>query len=84
MYKQNVLIMLRLSDYVQCREVIIFEHGCNISALEHVRMLILNNYVLLACINIICNMVTLGCFDEMYINFQFLGSGALYLTFETY
>ena len=32
-------------------EVIIFEHGCYISALEHVRMLILSSYVLLACIN---------------------------------
>ena len=29
----------------------IFEHGCYISALEHVRMLILGSYVLLACIN---------------------------------
>ena len=30
-------------------------------------------------------MVTLGCFSEMYTNikFQFLGSGALYLRFET-
>ena len=32
-------------------EVFIFEHGCYISALEHVRKLILSNYVLLACIN---------------------------------
>ena len=30
-------------------EVIIFEYGCCISALEHVRMLILCSYVLLAC-----------------------------------
>ena len=33
-------------------EVIIFEHGCYISALEHVRMLVLSiYYVLLAGIN---------------------------------
>ena len=32
-------------------EVFIFEHGCYISALEYVRMLILNSYVPLACIN---------------------------------
>ena len=31
-------------------EVIIFEHGCYISALEHIRMLILSSYVLVACI----------------------------------
>ena len=34
-------------------EVIIFEHGCYISALEHIWRLILNNYVLIACINTI-------------------------------
>ena len=44
-YKQNVSMSLRLSD--------IFEHGCYISALEYVRMLILSSYVLLACINAI-------------------------------
>ena len=27
-------------------------------------------------------MVGLGCFSEMYIKFQFWGSGALYLRFE--
>ena len=32
-------------------EVIIVEHGCYISALEHVRRLILSSYVLLECIN---------------------------------
>ena len=31
----------------------IFEHGCYIPALKQVRMLILNSYVLLACINVI-------------------------------
>ena len=31
-------------------EVIIFEHVCYISALEQVRMLISNSYVLLSCI----------------------------------
>ena len=34
-------------------EVFIFDHGCYISALEHVRMLILSGYVLLECINAI-------------------------------
>ena len=34
-------------------EVIIFEHGGYTSALEHIRMLILSNYVLVACINTI-------------------------------
>ena len=34
-------------------EVIIFEHGCYISALGHTRMLISSIYVLLACINTI-------------------------------
>ena len=34
-------------------EVIIFEHGCYISAVEYVRMLILSSYVLLAsCITV--------------------------------
>ena len=32
-------------------EVIIFEHGCYISALAHTRMLILSIYVLLECMN---------------------------------
>ena len=32
-------------------EVYILEHGLNISAFEHARMLILSNYVLLAFIN---------------------------------
>ena len=32
-----------------------FEHGCYISALEQVRMLISSSYVLLACINAIYN-----------------------------
>ena len=34
-------------------EVIIFEQGCYISALAHIRMLILSIYVLLECINTI-------------------------------
>ena len=34
-------------------DVIIFEHGCYISALEHIRMLILSSYVLLAYISTI-------------------------------
>ena len=40
---------------IQCSvgEVIISEPGCYISALEHIRMLILNVYVSLACINTI-------------------------------
>ena len=42
---------MSLSDSVG--EVIIFEHGRYISALEHIRMLIFSSYVLLACINTI-------------------------------
>ena len=34
-------------------KVIIFEHGCHISALEHIKTLKLSSYVLLACINTI-------------------------------
>ena len=34
-------------------EVYIFEHGVYIAALEHARMLILSNYVILAMINTI-------------------------------
>ena len=34
-------------------EVIIFEHGCFVSALAHIRMLILNICVFLECINTI-------------------------------
>ena len=33
--------------------VIIFKHGCYISALEQARMLILSSYVLLACVKAI-------------------------------
>ena len=50
-HKQNVSIPLRLSDSVRCRRGYFFERGCYISALEHIRMLILSSYVLLACIN---------------------------------
>ena len=51
-------------------EVIIFEHGCYISALEYVRMLILSSYVLLACINTIYKyghawVILLGWFSEI-------------------
>ena len=41
-------ISLRLSDSVKCRRGYYFEQGCYISALEHVWMLILSSYVLLA------------------------------------
>ena len=49
-------------------EVSIFEDGHCISGLEHIRMLILSSYFLLACINTIYN------YGEMYIKFQFLDS----------
>ena len=52
-YEQNVSIWLRLSDSVKCRIGYFFENGCYISALEHVRMLILGSYVLPACKNAI-------------------------------
>ena len=50
-YKQNLLISLRLSDSVSCRRGSYFEHGCYISALALIRMLILSIYVLLECSN---------------------------------
>ena len=51
----NKMIQYPYAWVVLCsdREVIIFEHGCYISAFEHNRMLILSIYVLLACINTI-------------------------------
>ena len=52
-HKQNDSIFLRLCDSVQCRRGYYFEHVSYISALEHIMMLILSSYVLLACINII-------------------------------
>ena len=53
LYKQNVSISLRLSDSVKYRRGYYFLAGVYISALEHVRMLILSSYVFLACINAI-------------------------------
>ena len=49
------MIQYIYSSMILCSvdEVIIFEHGCYISALEHIRMLILSSYILLACINTI-------------------------------
>ena len=41
-------------------EVIIFKHGCYISALKHIIMLISSNYVPIACINTIYKCVFLG------------------------
>ena len=55
-------------------EVIIFEHGCYISALEYVRMLILSSYVLPACIKKFISMVTHGRFclgDLVRLSFYF-------------
>ena len=51
-------------------EVITFEHAFHISAFDHIRMLILSIYFLVACIN-------------TFYKFQYFGSGALYLRFET-
>ena len=58
-------------------EVYIFEHGLYISALEHARMLILSEYVLLASINTIyiyCHawMIFVKCMQSF--NFGSLGS----------
>ena len=49
----NKIFQYRYARVILCsvREVIIFEHGCYISAVEHVSMLILSIYVLLARIN---------------------------------
>ena len=52
-YKRNVSISLRLSDPVQCRRGYYFRALHYISALEHIRMLILSINVLPACINTI-------------------------------
>ena len=55
------------------REAIIFEHGCNMSALEHVNMLILCSYVLLVCVNpFFINMVTLGFLVRRILSFNFV------------
>ena len=47
--------MYAMTDYMEhlCNvaEVIIFENGCYISALKHIKMVILSSYVLLECIN---------------------------------
>ena len=45
----------------------IFKHGCDISALEYIRMLILRSYVLLACINTIYKYDLMRCI--LSINF---------------
>ena len=51
----NKMLQYRYALVILCSvgEVIIFEHGCYISALEHIRMLVLSNYVLITCINTI-------------------------------
>ena len=51
----NKKIQYRYARVILCSvgEGIILEHRCYISALEHISMLILNSYVLLACINTI-------------------------------
>ena len=61
----------------------IFKHGCYISALAHIRMLTLSIYVLLECINTVYKYGHAWVIYEMYIKFQFWGSGALYLRLET-
>ena len=43
-------ISLCLSDSARCSKGIIFDHGCYISALANIRMLILSICVLLECI----------------------------------
>ena len=50
---KNVSILIRLSESVQCRRGLYFEPMRYISAMEHVRMLIFSNFVLLACIDTI-------------------------------
>ena len=52
---KNNMIQYHYASMILCSvgEVIVFEHGCYISALEHIRMLILSSYVLLECINTI-------------------------------
>ena len=49
----NKMFQYRYARVILCSEgeLIIFEHGCYISALECIRMLVLSIYVFLACIN---------------------------------
>ena len=52
-------------------EINISGRECCISALEHVRILKLSSYVLLACINAFYKYGPLVRFSHMYINFHF-------------
>ena len=58
---------------ILCNEgkIIIFEHGYCIPALEHVRMLLLNNYVLQVFSNAAFKYGHAWMIFEMHINFQF-------------
>ena len=49
----NKILLYRYSFVILCNvgEVSIFKDGSYISGLEHIRMLILSSYFLLACIN---------------------------------
>ena len=45
------MIQYHYASVMQCRRDYYFYHGLYVSALEHIRMLILSSYVLLACTN---------------------------------
>ena len=64
-------------------EVYIFEFGCYISALGHVRVLILSSYVLLACINKTDNICDSWVDLVRGMSSSVLGIEAIYLRFET-
>ena len=51
----NKMYQYRYSGVIQCNlvDVIIFEHGCYIKTLGHIRISILSRYILLACIDTI-------------------------------
>ena len=61
----NKLFQYRYAKVILCSDgdLIIFEHGCYISSLEHVRMLIFSSYVLLVCVNPIYKYVS--CLDDL-------------------
>ena len=55
----------------------ILEHGCYISALEYVRMLILSTYVLLASINTTDKLSRFGDLASCMLSFNFGVKGSI-------
>ena len=65
------MIQYHYASVMQCRRDYYFYHGLYVSALEHIRMLILSSYVLLACTNRIYKNGHAWGIIEMIIKFQF-------------